>query len=85
MQVPHPLPPETRQPPKFEYPDDAETALRGPTPGRLHHHRINGALIACYHTCRHRWYIWIPLWLLGDFVIDVARFPLEHTLWEWLQ
>ena len=81
MQVPHPLPPEHQE----AYRDKlgktpTETT---PLPGKLHHHRINGALIACYHTCRHRWYLWIPLWLLGDFVIDVLRFPVEHTLWEW--
>lgn len=46
--------------------------------GKLHHHRINGALISCYHVCRTRWWLWIPLWLLAQ----TLSFPFEHYLWE---
>jgi hypothetical protein len=38
-----------------------------------------GVLHRCYHVCRHRWYLWIPI----AFVLQSIAVPLEHTIARW--
>lgn len=33
----------------------------------------------CYHACRHRWYIWLPI----AFVAQSLLVPFEHQIAEW--
>ena len=42
-----------------------------------HTHEIKPGLhVRCYHHCRHRWYLWIPI----AFVVQSIAVPLEHTI-----
>ena len=46
----------------------------------LHHHKVGNTLVACYHSCRHRWYIWAPIL----YILQSIMFPFEHETAEWL-
>lgn len=43
---------------------------------RHYHKDERGLLVRCYHVCRHKWYVWLPI----VFVFQVLMFPLEHQI-----
>ncbi len=80
IEAPHPIPPETRRPlVKAERHEFGEKPK--PEPYHVHVDK-QGIAHRCYHACRHRWYIWLPI----VFVFQVLAFPYEHKaaemVWE---
>lgn len=43
--------------------------------GAHHHTDKTGLVHNCYHVCKSRWYIWLPI----IFTFQVLMFPLEHS------
>jgi hypothetical protein len=53
-----------------------------PYEGQTGHYHTDsrGILHRCYHHCRHRPWLWLPI----VFVSQMFLFPLEHQVAEWL-
>jgi hypothetical protein len=55
------------------------SAFSEPSLGGHQHVDKRGYVHWCYHQCKHRWYLWIPL----GFILQSIAVPLEHEIARW--
>lgn len=61
-------------------PDDLDPIVSEEEFDGHYHKDDHGILHKCYHVCRHKWYIWLPLL----FLFQVLMLPVEHAAADWV-